>query len=133
MNANASPGVTGDADIAAQLPLLTWVAVGLLVSGTRRCPSISPLAPVHSAARPCPTCYPTSMSIKTSVYLDDVDKRRLAALASRTGISEAELLRRGLRLLLDQAEPPRPRVGLMASADGRAAADEHLLDGFGQR
>ena len=73
------------------------------------------------------------MSIKTSVYLDDVDKRRLAALASRTGISEAELLRRGLRLLLDQAEPPRPRVGLMASADGRAAADEHLLEGFGQR
>jgi hypothetical protein len=73
------------------------------------------------------------MSIKTSLYLDDVDKRRLAALASRTGISEAELLRRGLRLLLDQAEPPHPRVGLMASADGRAAADERLLDGFGQR
>ena len=73
------------------------------------------------------------MSIKTSVYLDDVDKQRLAALAGRTGISEAELLRRGLRLLLDQAEPPRPRVGLIASADGRAAADEHLLDGFGQR
>ena len=73
------------------------------------------------------------MSIKTSVYLDDVDKRRLAMLASRTGVSEAELLRRGLRLLLDQAKPPRPRVGLMASADGRAATDEHLLDGFGQR
>ena len=34
INANASTGVTADADIAAQLPLLTWVAVGLLVSGT---------------------------------------------------------------------------------------------------
>ena len=48
MNANASPGVTADADIAAQLPLLTWVAVGLLVSGT--VPLLGAALPIYLAA-----------------------------------------------------------------------------------
>ena len=71
----------------------------------------------------CPTLYPTGVTVKTSVYLDDDDKRRLAALASLTGTSEAELLRRGVRMVLDQATRPRPRLGIGASRDGRTARE----------
>lgn len=76
------------------------------------------------------------MTVKTSVYLDDDDKRRLAELARTTGTSEAELLRRGVRLVLDAAQRPRPRLALGASSDGRSArdTDEILREtGFGQR
>lgn len=74
--------------------------------------------------------------MKTSVYLSDDDKRRLAELARATGTSEAELLRQGVRLVLEQAERPRPRLGLGASRDGRAARDSDALlqeSGFGDR
>ena len=74
------------------------------------------------------------MPVKTSVYLDDDDKRRLGEYARATGTSEAELLRRGVRLVLAQAERPRPRVGLATSSDGRRAAEtDDLLreSGFG--
>lgn len=76
-----------------------------------------------------------SMTIKTSVYLDDDDKRRLAELARAGGTSEAELLRRGVRLVLAQAERPGPRLGIAASHDGKGARDtDDLLheSGFGQ-
>lgn len=63
------------------------------------------------------------MTVKTSVYLHDDDKARLAALASATGTSEAELLRRGVRLVLEQSQRPRPRLGTGASSDGRAARE----------
>ena len=75
------------------------------------------------------------MTVKTSVYLDDEDKRRLAAHARATGTSEAELLRQGVRLVLAQAERPRPHLALSESADGRAARDTDALleeSGFGR-
>ena len=81
-----------------------------------------------------PTSYPTLVPVKTSVYLDEADKRRLAALAMASGTSEAELLRRGVRLVLEAAERPAPRVALGASTDGGRArdVDEHLAEtGFG--
>lgn len=74
------------------------------------------------------------MVVKTSVYLDEVDKRRLAAYAKASGTTEAELLRRGVRLVLAQADRPRPRVALASSTDGRSARDsDDLLEesGFG--
>lgn len=74
------------------------------------------------------------MAVRTSVYLDEDDKRRLAAHAQATGVSEAELLRQGVRLVLAQADRPRPRLALGASTDGRSACDtDELLDetGFG--
>jgi Ribbon-helix-helix protein, copG family len=80
--------------------------------------------------------YPTYVVIKTSVYLDEEEKRRLAALAAATGTSEAELLRRGVGLVLAQAERPRPRLGVAASSDGRSAreVDDLLAEsGFGSR
>lgn len=76
------------------------------------------------------------MRTKTSVYLDDDEKRRLAALAAATGTSEAELLRRGVRLVLERARRPRPRLATGASVDGRAARDTDRLlteTGFGER
>lgn len=75
------------------------------------------------------------MTIKTSVYLDEVDKRRLTRLARETGTTEAALLRRGVQLVLQSGARPRPHVGVAASSDGRAARDtDALLDdtGFGQ-
>ena len=74
------------------------------------------------------------MPIKTSVYLDEDDKRRLGELARASGTSEAELLRRGVRLVLEQQARPRPRMPLGHSRDGRSAADTDLLleeTGFG--
>lgn len=68
------------------------------------------------------------------MYLDADEKRRLEELAVATGTSEAELLRRGVRLVLDQAQRPRPRLAVGASADGQAARDADRLlaeTGFG--
>ncbi|MDP3712458.1 MAG: CopG family transcriptional regulator [Mycobacteriales bacterium] len=75
------------------------------------------------------------MTVKTSVYLDDRDKAALARLAQSSGTSEAELLRRGVRLVLEQAAAPRPHLALGASTDGRSAADSDdllALHGFGE-
>ena len=75
------------------------------------------------------------MAMKTSVYLNAEDKRRLAELARATGTSEAELLRRGVRLVLERAPRPRPRVGVASSTDRRNAAqtDDLLREtGFGE-
>ena len=72
--------------------------------------------------------------IRTTVYLDEADKRRLAVLASSLGVSEAELIRRGVRLIVAGSRRPRPRAGYARSADGRRARDsEDLLreTGFG--
>lgn len=63
------------------------------------------------------------MVIKTSVYLDAEDKRRLTELARRIGVSEAALLRQGVRRLLADAESPRPTYPLGRSTDARVAAD----------
>ena len=80
--------------------------------------------------------YPTLVPIKTSVYLDELDKQRLTALAAATGTSEAELLRTGVRMVLEAAERPSARLGLGASTDGRRARDSDDLlteTGFGTR
>ena len=49
MNADGSAGVAADADIAAQLPLLTWVAVGLLAVGAVLL--LGAALPIYLAAR----------------------------------------------------------------------------------
>lgn len=74
------------------------------------------------------------MTVKTSVYLDEDDKRRLTALAQSSGSSEAELLREGVRLVLQRAVRPRPQVAVGASGDGRTARETDALlreSGFG--
>jgi hypothetical protein len=71
--------------------------------------------------------------IRTTVYLAEDDKRRLAALAAAEGTSEAELIRRGIRLVVQQGHR-RPRVPYGRSTDGRTAreTDQLLAEGFGE-
>ncbi len=70
--------------------------------------------------------------IKTTVYLTQHTKRRLAALAARQGRSEAELVREAIDRLVSEA-PRKPRYPLFRSGDPTLArrADE-LLKGFGE-
>lgn len=73
--------------------------------------------------------------MKTSVYLDPDDKRSLTALARSSCVSEAELIRRGVRFVLRQAGRPRPHAGFAVMTDSRSARDtDHLLEehGFGR-
>jgi len=65
-------------------------------------------------------------TIKTTVYLDEGDKRRLGELAARSGRSEADLLRQGVRLVLER-EAPRPSLGYATSSDGCSAAEADAL------
>jgi Ribbon-helix-helix protein, copG family len=72
--------------------------------------------------------------IRTTVYLDEDDKRRLAALAAAEGTTEAELIRQGVRLVVQQRRQ-RPRAPYGTSSDGRTAreTDQLLADtGFGE-
>lgn len=66
---------------------------------------------------------------KTTVYLPKEMKRRLRAKARQLRISEAELIREGLKVML----APRPRFPLFDSGDPTFASrvDEILAEGFG--
>lgn len=72
---------------------------------------------------------------KTSVYLDDVDARRLAMLAEAAGESRSEVLRKAIRSYV-----PRPRGERRFALDGAGAGpggsvadidERDLLEGFG--
>ena len=72
---------------------------------------------------------------KTSVYLTDHEVARLARLADREGMSQAEIIRRAIR----QYEPGRRRdwrFALIGVADGPGGsiadiAEADQLEGFG--
>lgn len=75
--------------------------------------------------------------VKTTIYLPEELKRRLAALARRRHISEAELIRTSLADTV--AEPARrPAFPVLASRGGTGTSndservDELLAEGFGQ-
>lgn len=71
--------------------------------------------------------------IKTTVYLPQSTKRRLAALARAQGRSEAELIREGIERLVQEA-PRKPLFPLFRSSDGTIAQRvDELLAGFGER
>jgi hypothetical protein len=71
---------------------------------------------------------------KTTVYLPDELKAGLARTAAATGYSEAELLREGVRLVIEQHRAPRPTLPLFASGQPDLAhrVDE-LLSDFGEQ
>jgi Arc/MetJ-type ribon-helix-helix transcriptional regulator len=71
---------------------------------------------------------------KTTVYLPDDLKAELGRAAKRSGVSEAELIREGIRLVSTQSSKPLPRVPLFKSGtpDLAERVDEHLA-GFGER
>ncbi|MGW7194916.1 ribbon-helix-helix domain-containing protein [Streptomyces chryseus] len=73
------------------------------------------------------------MSLKrTTVYLEDRDLRALKDTASRRGISEAELIREGVRLAIAQNRTWDEPAGLPVFDSGDPAfaesADDHLGD-----
>lgn len=66
---------------------------------------------------------------KTTVYLTKEMKKRLRATARQRGVSEAELVREGLKVVL----APRPRFPLFNSGQSLTAEeiDEILAEGMG--
>lgn len=67
------------------------------------------------------------------MYLTEDDKQRLANLAEAEGTTEAELIRRGVRMVVQQGGR-RPRAPYGRSSDGRSARDTDRLlaeTGFG--
>ncbi len=66
---------------------------------------------------------------KTTVYLPDELEVRLDAEAAATGVSKAELIRRGIAMLLDASERPRDNAPLPVFHSGRSRdADEMRED-----
>jgi Arc/MetJ-type ribon-helix-helix transcriptional regulator len=73
------------------------------------------------------------MNVKTSVYLPAEMKHALESEARRRGMSEAEVIREAISVLLEGAPARRqPRFGILDSGDPRFAerSGEHLA-GFG--
>jgi hypothetical protein len=72
---------------------------------------------------------------KTSVYLSADEVARLASLAAREGTSQAEVIRRAIRLYEPERHGDRS-FALVASGDGPGDSiadvdEQELLEGFG--
>jgi hypothetical protein len=72
---------------------------------------------------------------KTSVYLTDDETTRLAAMANREGISQAEVIRRAIKVYSPEQRGDR-NFALAASGSGPGGSiadipEEELLKGFG--
>jgi Arc/MetJ-type ribon-helix-helix transcriptional regulator len=64
---------------------------------------------------------------KTTVYLPDELKARLDAHAAATGVSKAELIRRGITMLLNASQPSK-RHPLPVFRSGRVRDAEQMDD-----
>lgn len=73
--------------------------------------------------------------IKTTVYLPEALKRRLASIARRRRTTEAQLIRDGVEQIIRDDVPRRPTFPLFRSGKPLLfdAPDEELLKGFGER
>jgi hypothetical protein len=70
---------------------------------------------------------------KTTVYLPDGLKRRLAQAAHRRGQPEAVLIRTAIERLLDEDTRPRPTLPLFRSGNPTLAERvDEALAGFGE-
>ena len=75
-------------------------------------------------------------TIKTTVYLNSADYRRLQALASQEGRSAAELIREAVAEYAERRGARRRPRSIGAFRSGRsdlAARAEEFLEGFGGR
>ncbi|MFF5989864.1 ribbon-helix-helix domain-containing protein [Prauserella flavalba] len=66
--------------------------------------------------------------VKTTVYLPDDLEVRLDAEAAATGVSKAELIRRGIALLLDSSSRPKQARSLPVFTSGRPKTPDELDD-----
>jgi predicted DNA-binding protein len=73
---------------------------------------------------------------KTSVYLSDEEVARLADLADREGISQADVIRRAIRTYVPEQRGNRnfalSRVGEGPGGSIADVPDDELLAGFGE-
>lgn len=72
---------------------------------------------------------------KTSVYLSPAEVARLSTLAEQEGTSQAELIRRAIRLYEPERRGDR-NFSLLASGEGSGSSvadvdEDELLEGFG--
>ena len=71
---------------------------------------------------------------RTTVFLPEDLKAELARTAATEGCSEAELIREGVRLVVEERKPrPRPGFPLFSSGKLNAAGDEEMLAGDPER
>jgi predicted DNA-binding protein len=72
---------------------------------------------------------------KTSVYLSEAEVARLAALAEREGVSQADVIRRAIRQYVPEQRGNRDfALSRSGSGPGGSIADipeDELLEGFG--
>lgn len=80
-------------------------------------------------------CYPTSME-KTSVYLTQSERRRLARLAEVTGRSQSAILREAIAAYEPRTHGDRAfavaGVADEPAGDIAAVDESELLEGFGE-
>lgn len=70
--------------------------------------------------------------IKTTVYLPEDLEVRLDAEAAATGVSKAELIRRGIAMLLEHSARPRRSRALPVFDSGRPLTAEAMDDALYQ-
>jgi predicted transcriptional regulator len=81
------------------------------------------------------TIYLRMARVKTTIYLEDADYRRLKRIAERERTSAAELIRAAVSAFVAQEEPSGlpAWVGLVDAEPGLSVCDEdELLEGFGE-
>ena len=71
---------------------------------------------------------------KTTIYLPEDLKGKIARLASTRGISEAQLIRDALSRMVESDTARQPRIPLFASGDATLAERvDEALEGFGEK
>ena len=68
---------------------------------------------------------------KTTLYLEDEVRERIARVAKETGRSQAEVIRDALRAFFMRRKKPRS-IGLGKGGPDLSDRAEDLLDGFGE-
>jgi len=68
---------------------------------------------------------------KTTLYLEDEVRERIARVAKETGRSQAEVIRDALRVFFMRRKKPRS-IGLGKGGPDLSDRAEELLEGFGE-
>jgi hypothetical protein len=72
--------------------------------------------------------------VKTTIYLPEDMKEKLAEISASEGCSEAELIREAIRRAFEDRSPPKPKIPLYNKNLGDptiAERTDELLEGFG--